>query len=155
LRSHSIQVCPGVISILVRLARLSPRNSRRMASVGMAAGIAATFDAPIAAVICRTIQPRDRYDFRCARCEDQPAAESQHTFLLAVHPRSRRGRINWRPPILGRLALSCGIAILFSVRQRTQKGKRDPCVARMDSFIVKSWYTRASWEHRGFNSFVS
>jgi hypothetical protein len=36
------------------------------------------------------------------------------------------GRINWWPPILGGLALSCGIALLFSVRQRTQKGKRDP-----------------------------
>jgi CIC family chloride channel protein len=36
--------------MLARLARLSPKNTRRMASVGMAAGIAAAFNAPIAAV---------------------------------------------------------------------------------------------------------
>jgi CIC family chloride channel protein len=36
--------------MLARAARLSPRNRKRMASVGMAAGIAAAFNAPIAAV---------------------------------------------------------------------------------------------------------
>jgi CIC family chloride channel protein len=36
--------------MLARMARLSPKNTRRMASVGMAAGIAAAFNAPIAAV---------------------------------------------------------------------------------------------------------
>jgi CIC family chloride channel protein len=36
--------------MLARLARLGPKNTRRMASVGMAAGIAAAFNAPIAAV---------------------------------------------------------------------------------------------------------
>ncbi len=46
----TVQICAGVSSLLSRLARLSPVNRRRMASVGMAAGIAAAFNAPIAAV---------------------------------------------------------------------------------------------------------
>jgi chloride channel protein, CIC family len=46
----TVQICAGVSSFLARTARLSPVNSRRMASVGMAAGIAAAFNAPIAAV---------------------------------------------------------------------------------------------------------
>jgi len=50
LEGPTVQVCAGVSSILARLARLSPKNTRRMASVGMAAGIAAAFNAPIAAV---------------------------------------------------------------------------------------------------------
>jgi CIC family chloride channel protein len=50
LEGPTVQVCAGVSSMLARLARLSPKNSRRMASVGMAAGIAAAFNAPIAAV---------------------------------------------------------------------------------------------------------
>ncbi len=50
LEGPTVQVCAGVSSMLSRLARLSPKNSRRMASVGMAAGIAAAFNAPIAAV---------------------------------------------------------------------------------------------------------
>jgi CIC family chloride channel protein len=50
LEGPTVQVCAGVSSMLARLARLGPVNSRRMASVGMAAGIAAAFNAPIAAV---------------------------------------------------------------------------------------------------------
>jgi CIC family chloride channel protein len=50
LEGPTVQVCAGVSSMLARVARLGPRNSRRMASVGMAAGIAAAFNAPIAAV---------------------------------------------------------------------------------------------------------
>ena len=46
----TVQICAGVSSFLSRIARLSPVNSRRMTSVGMAAGIAAAFNAPIAAV---------------------------------------------------------------------------------------------------------
>jgi CIC family chloride channel protein len=46
----TVHICAGVSSMLSRIARLSPANSRRMASVGMAAGIAAAFNAPIAAV---------------------------------------------------------------------------------------------------------
>jgi chloride channel protein, CIC family len=47
LEGPTVQVCAGVSSMLARLARLGPKNSRRMASVGMAAGIAAAFNAPI------------------------------------------------------------------------------------------------------------
>ena len=50
LEGPTVQVCAGVSNMLARLARLGPKNSRRMASVGMAAGIAAAFNAPIAAV---------------------------------------------------------------------------------------------------------
>jgi len=50
LEGPTVQICAGVSSLLARLARLSPKNTRRMASVGMAAGIAAAFNAPIAAV---------------------------------------------------------------------------------------------------------
>ena len=50
LEGPTVQVCAGVSSMLARVALLSPKNSRRMASVGMAAGIAAAFNAPIAAV---------------------------------------------------------------------------------------------------------
>ncbi|MGP8188109.1 MAG: chloride channel protein [Terracidiphilus sp.] len=50
LEGPTVQICAGVSSVLARLARLSPQNQRRMASVGMAAGIAAAFNAPIAAV---------------------------------------------------------------------------------------------------------
>jgi chloride channel protein, CIC family len=50
LEGPTVQICAGVSSFLARMARLSPVNSRRMASVGMAAGIAAAFNAPIAAV---------------------------------------------------------------------------------------------------------
>ncbi len=46
----TVQICAGVSSFLSRVARLSPINRKRMASVGMAAGIAAAFNAPIAAV---------------------------------------------------------------------------------------------------------
>ncbi len=50
LEGPTVQICAGVSSLLARAARLSPQNCRRMASVGMAAGIAAAFNAPIAAV---------------------------------------------------------------------------------------------------------
>ena len=50
LEGPTVQVCAGASSLLARIARLGPKNSRRLASVGMAAGIAAAFNAPIAAV---------------------------------------------------------------------------------------------------------
>jgi CIC family chloride channel protein len=50
LEGPTVQICAGVSSLLARAARLSPPNCRRMASVGMAAGIAAAFNAPIAAI---------------------------------------------------------------------------------------------------------
>ncbi len=46
----TVYICSGVSSMLARVVRLSPENRRRMTSVGMAAGIAAAFNAPIAAV---------------------------------------------------------------------------------------------------------
>ncbi len=50
LEGPTVQICAGVSSLLARAARLGPVNRRRMASVGMAAGIAAAFNAPIAAI---------------------------------------------------------------------------------------------------------
>jgi len=50
LEGPTVQICAGVSNMLARGAKLSPQNRRRMASVGMAAGIAAAFNAPIAAV---------------------------------------------------------------------------------------------------------
>jgi chloride channel protein, CIC family len=50
LEGPTVQICAGVSSMLARAARLNPVYSRRMTSVGMAAGIAAAFNAPIAAI---------------------------------------------------------------------------------------------------------
>ena len=50
LEGPTVQICAGVSSFLARAARLGPANRRRMTSVGMAAGIAAAFNAPIAAI---------------------------------------------------------------------------------------------------------
>jgi CIC family chloride channel protein len=50
LEGPTVQICAGVSSMLARAARLSPPYRRRMASVGMSAGIAAAFNAPIAAI---------------------------------------------------------------------------------------------------------
>ena len=50
LEGPTVQICAGVSSLMGRAARLSPQNCRRMTSVGMAAGIAAAFNAPIAAI---------------------------------------------------------------------------------------------------------
>lgn len=46
----TVHICAGVSSMLARVTKLSPKNARRLTSVGMAAGIAAAFNAPIAAV---------------------------------------------------------------------------------------------------------
>jgi len=46
----TVQICAGLASLLGRAAALSRDNLRRMLSVGAAAGIAAAFNAPIAAV---------------------------------------------------------------------------------------------------------
>jgi CIC family chloride channel protein len=46
----TVQICAGLASSLGRLGRLSPMNRRRLIPVGAAAGIAAAFNAPIAAV---------------------------------------------------------------------------------------------------------
>lgn len=50
LEGPTVQICAGVSSMLARAARLRPEYHRRMASVGMAAGIAAAFNAPIASI---------------------------------------------------------------------------------------------------------
>ena len=50
LEGPTVQICAGVSNMLARAARLSPEFTRRMTSVGMAAGIAAAFNAPIAAI---------------------------------------------------------------------------------------------------------
>jgi CIC family chloride channel protein len=46
----TVQICAGITSLLGKFGKLSRQNRRRMASVGVAAGIAAAFNAPIAAV---------------------------------------------------------------------------------------------------------
>jgi chloride channel protein, CIC family len=46
----TVQICAGVSSLLARLSSLSRQGQRRMTPVGVAAGIAAAFNAPIAAV---------------------------------------------------------------------------------------------------------
>lgn len=46
----TVQICAGISSGLGRLARVSPTSRRRLIPVGAAAGIAAAFNAPIAAV---------------------------------------------------------------------------------------------------------
>jgi chloride channel protein, CIC family len=50
LEGPTVQICAGVSSMLARAAHLRPEFHRRMASVGMAAGIAAAFNAPIASI---------------------------------------------------------------------------------------------------------
>jgi CIC family chloride channel protein len=46
----TVQICAGISSLLARVFSLSRQSQRRMTSVGVAAGIAAAFNAPIAAV---------------------------------------------------------------------------------------------------------
>jgi len=46
----TVQICAGVASFLSRRAGISLQGQRRMCAVGVAAGIAAAFNAPIAAV---------------------------------------------------------------------------------------------------------
>jgi CIC family chloride channel protein len=46
----TVQICAGISSALARITSLSKQSQRRMAAVGVAAGIAAAFNAPIAAV---------------------------------------------------------------------------------------------------------
>jgi CIC family chloride channel protein len=46
----TVQICAGISNLLSRVANLSRQSQRRMAAVGVAAGIAAAFNAPIAAV---------------------------------------------------------------------------------------------------------
>jgi CIC family chloride channel protein len=46
----TVHICAGIASLLGRAARVSPRSLRRLLPVGAAAGIAAAFNAPIAAV---------------------------------------------------------------------------------------------------------
>ena len=46
----TVHICAGVSNLIARITKLSPQNARRLTSVGMAAGIAAAFNAPIAAV---------------------------------------------------------------------------------------------------------
>jgi chloride channel protein, CIC family len=46
----TVQICAGATSVLARMTGLAPRHMRRLTPVGVAAGIAAAFNAPIAAV---------------------------------------------------------------------------------------------------------
>ena len=46
----TVQICAGAASALARLFAISPGNRRRLLPVGAAAGVAAAFNAPIAAV---------------------------------------------------------------------------------------------------------
>lgn len=46
----TVQICAGISSLLARFASLSRQSQRRMTSLGVAAGIAAAFNAPISAV---------------------------------------------------------------------------------------------------------
>lgn len=46
----TVHICAGIATSLGRLFALSPQNTRRLVPVGSAAGIAAAFNAPIAAV---------------------------------------------------------------------------------------------------------
>jgi chloride channel protein, CIC family len=46
----TVQICAGISSLIARVSSLSKQSQRRMAAVGVAAGIAAAFNAPISAV---------------------------------------------------------------------------------------------------------
>jgi CIC family chloride channel protein len=50
LEGPTVQICSGLASTLGRVVRFSPQSRRRLIPVGAAAGIAAAFNAPIAAV---------------------------------------------------------------------------------------------------------
>lgn len=46
----TVQICAGIAQLLGRVVRVSPKSQRRLLPVGAAAGVAAAFNAPIAAV---------------------------------------------------------------------------------------------------------
>lgn len=46
----TVQICAGIANLLGRVVRVSPKSQRRLLPVGAAAGVAAAFNAPIAAV---------------------------------------------------------------------------------------------------------
>lgn len=46
----TVQICSGVASALARFSNISAKSKRRLTAVGVAAGIAAAFNAPMAAV---------------------------------------------------------------------------------------------------------
>ena len=50
LEGPTVQICAGLASTMGRVVRFSPQSRRRLIPVGAAAGIAAAFNAPIAAV---------------------------------------------------------------------------------------------------------
>jgi CIC family chloride channel protein len=50
LEGPTVQICSGLASTMGRVVRFSPQSRRRLIPVGAAAGIAAAFNAPIAAV---------------------------------------------------------------------------------------------------------
>jgi chloride channel protein, CIC family len=135
----TVQICSGLASSLGRFGRLSARNRRRLIPVGAAAGIAAAFNAPIAAVtftIEEVVGNLDQTVLSGVIVAAALAAVIERS-VLGIHPVFSVPRVfgldDWRSLLLyAALGLAAGlVSVAFTdgllwLRRRFREQKRVP-----------------------------